>query len=109
MDDGTGMTDGERNLKIVVVGLGYVGLPLAMSLAAAGLAVTGFDIDPAKIAAIRAGRSYIEAVHGPALAAAVSSLSVAQAVVRASASAEAAAKAARVWVRMAWESLVWCV
>ena len=60
-----------RHARAGVIGLGYVGLPLAMSLAAAGLAVTGFDIDPAKIAAIRAGRSYIEAVHGPALAAAV--------------------------------------
>ena len=42
-----------------VLGLGYVGLPLALRFAEAGLKVIGFDIDPKKIAALRAGRSYI--------------------------------------------------
>jgi UDP-N-acetyl-D-glucosamine dehydrogenase len=42
-----------------VLGLGYVGLPLALRFAEAGLRVLGFDIDPKKIAALRAGRSYI--------------------------------------------------
>ncbi|HEY2773599.1 MAG TPA: nucleotide sugar dehydrogenase [Candidatus Binatia bacterium] len=42
-----------------VVGLGYVGLPLAVELAASGLKVTGLDVSQPKVDAIRAGRSYI--------------------------------------------------
>ncbi len=45
-----------------VIGLGYVGLPLAITLAKSGFNVTGFDVDPAKIRALDAGNSYIEAV-----------------------------------------------
>lgn len=56
-----------RTAKAGVIGLGYVGLPLAMSMAKAGFAVTGFDIDPSKITAIEAGQSYIEAVSSPVL------------------------------------------
>ncbi len=51
-----------RNAKAGVIGLGYVGLPLAMTIAHAGFKVVGFDIDPDKINAIEAGKSYIEAV-----------------------------------------------
>jgi UDP-N-acetyl-D-glucosamine dehydrogenase len=51
-----------RKAKAGVIGLGYVGLPLAMSIARAGFAVVGFDVDPAKITAVDAGESYIEAV-----------------------------------------------
>lgn len=50
-----------------VIGLGYVGLPLAIALARSGFQVTGFDIDPGKIVEIEAGRSYIEAVSADAL------------------------------------------
>jgi UDP-N-acetyl-D-glucosamine dehydrogenase len=42
-----------------VVGLGYVGLPLAVEFARAGLTVTGIDLDPRKVAEVSAGRSYI--------------------------------------------------
>ncbi|HEX4954125.1 MAG TPA: nucleotide sugar dehydrogenase [Thermoanaerobaculia bacterium] len=42
-----------------VVGLGYVGLPVALTFAEAGLAVLGFDIDGAKIDVLSAGGSYI--------------------------------------------------
>lgn len=45
--------------KIGVIGLGYVGLPLALAFARAGVKVIGFDIDPQKAASIQAGRSYI--------------------------------------------------
>lgn len=45
--------------KIGVVGLGYVGLPLAKVAAAAGFSVLGFDVDQSKIDALRQGRSYI--------------------------------------------------
>ncbi len=50
-----------RRARIGVIGLGYAGLPLALRFAECGFPVAGFDIDTAKIAAIRAGRS---PVHG---------------------------------------------
>ncbi|CZT35977.1 nucleotide sugar dehydrogenase [Rhizobium sp. 9140] len=52
----------DRTAHAGVIGLGYVGLPLAIAIARKGFTVTGFDIDPGKIVAIEAGRSYIEAV-----------------------------------------------
>ena len=57
-----------KSAKAGVIGLGYVGLPLAMTIARGGFKVVGFDIDPGKIAAIEAGRSYIEAVSDEVLA-----------------------------------------
>ncbi|WDZ79475.1 nucleotide sugar dehydrogenase (plasmid) [Ensifer adhaerens] len=53
--------------RVGVIGLGYVGLPLAIAAARAGFAVTGFDIDPTKIVALDAGTSYIAAVSDAAL------------------------------------------
>jgi UDP-N-acetyl-D-glucosamine dehydrogenase len=47
-------------MKIGIVGLGYVGLPLAVAFAEAGHEVIGLDADKRKIEAINAGRSYIE-------------------------------------------------
>ena len=51
-----------RDAKVGVIGLGYVGLPLAVEFARAGLDVTGFDVDAFKVAEINAGRSYIKDV-----------------------------------------------
>src|SRR5216684_473748 len=48
-----------RSARVGVIGLGYVGLPLAVEFARAGFTVTGFDVDGSKIAQINAGRSYI--------------------------------------------------
>ena len=48
-----------RRARTGVVGLGYVGLPLAVELAKAGFHATGIDLDDRKIAAINEGRSYI--------------------------------------------------
>src|SRR4026208_251187 len=48
-----------RRARTGVVGLGYVGLPLAVELAKAGFHATGIDLDARKIQAIREGRSYI--------------------------------------------------
>lgn len=45
---------------IVVMGLGYVGLPLAVELAKSGSPVTGYDPDEAKVAKVNAGESYID-------------------------------------------------
>jgi len=48
-----------RNARVGVIGLGYVGLPLAVEFARAGFTVTGFDVDDSKIAQINGGTSYI--------------------------------------------------
>ncbi len=55
-------------MKIGIVGLGYVGLPLAVAFAEAGNEVIGLDLDPAKVEALNAGRSYIEDVPDAVLA-----------------------------------------
>src|SRR6267378_1447833 len=52
-----------------VIGLGYVGLPLAVSFAEAGCEVVAVDVDPRKVDAIGAGESYIEDVPSANLAA----------------------------------------
>ncbi len=49
----------ERQLRVGVVGLGYVGLPLMMEFADAGFAVRGFDVDQNKIDQLNAGETYI--------------------------------------------------
>src|SRR5215203_5474730 len=49
----------KRTARTGVVGLGYVGLPLAVELAKAGFRTTGIDLDQRKIQAIGEGRSYI--------------------------------------------------
>lgn len=51
-----------RKAHVGVVGLGYVGLPLAVVLAEAGYRVTGVDTDPSKVEALAKGESYIEDV-----------------------------------------------
>lgn len=54
-----------KQVTIGIVGLGYVGYPLALTFAEARLRVIGFDIDPEKIASIQKGISYIKHVnHG---------------------------------------------
>lgn len=57
-----------REARVGVIGLGYVGLPLAMAAAQGGFTVTGFDTDPGKITAVEARKSYIEAVSDTVLA-----------------------------------------
>ena len=58
---------------IGIVGLGYVGLPLALGYAAKGYQALGFDIDQSKIDHLRAGRSYIKHIPGDQVAAASAS------------------------------------
>jgi UDP-N-acetyl-D-glucosamine dehydrogenase len=55
-------------MKIGIVGLGYVGLPLAVAFGEAGHEVLGLDVDPAKVEALNGGRSYVEDVPDTALA-----------------------------------------
>jgi len=49
----------DRSARVGVIGLGYVGLPLALLFEEAGFPVTGFDVDPAKPEALHRGESYI--------------------------------------------------
>jgi len=48
-----------RQARIGIVGMGYVGLPLALLFSEECFAITGFDIDPAKVEALNRGESYI--------------------------------------------------
>jgi UDP-N-acetyl-D-glucosamine dehydrogenase len=57
-----------REAQVCVIGLGYVGLPLAVEFAEAGFQVTGIDVDPRKVETVRAGRSHIEDVPSEAVA-----------------------------------------
>ncbi len=52
----------DRSARVGIIGVGYVGLPLAAVFGAAGLRVTGVDASAEKVAALNAGRSYIEDV-----------------------------------------------
>lgn len=54
-------------MKIAIVGLGYVGLPLALQFARSGVQVLGLDVDPDKIEKLNRGESYIGTVNSDAL------------------------------------------
>src|SRR4051812_415622 len=56
-------------MRIGIVGLGYVGLPLAVAFAESGCDVVGIDVDSGKTAALRAGRSHIEDIPDDRLSA----------------------------------------
>jgi UDP-N-acetyl-D-glucosamine dehydrogenase len=58
-------------VSVGVIGLGYVGLPLVVAFAEAGENVVAVDVDPRKVAAIKAGESYIEDVPSERLRAAL--------------------------------------
>ncbi len=49
--------------KVAIVGLGYVGLPLALQFARRGVEVLGLDVDLSKVEALNAGRSYIKHIE----------------------------------------------
>jgi UDP-N-acetyl-D-glucosamine dehydrogenase len=55
-------------MQIGIIGLGYVGLPLAVAFAESGCEVVGLDVDQSKVEALNAGRSYVEDVPSEALA-----------------------------------------
>ena len=59
--------------RIGVIGLGYVGVPLAMAAVESGFRVVGFDIDTARIAQINRGESFIRHLSSAKLSAAVNS------------------------------------
>ncbi|OLF08599.1 nucleotide sugar dehydrogenase [Actinophytocola xanthii] len=59
--------------RLVVVGQGYVGLPIAMRAVDVGFSVLGLDLDEWRVSALRAGRSYVEDVTPARLGAALAS------------------------------------
>jgi len=61
----------DRSAKLGVLGLGYVGLPLALEMAQNGFSVTGIDIDGRKVESVNAGISYILDVRDESLGPAV--------------------------------------
>jgi UDP-N-acetyl-D-glucosamine dehydrogenase len=54
--------------NIAIVGMGYVGLPLALQFARAGCRVVGLDIDPRKVESLNASQSYIRHVTAASIA-----------------------------------------
>ena len=61
----------DRAARIGVIGLGYVGLPLAEAFALAGFSVTGFDVDEVKPRLLNEGRSYLRHIAGERISAIV--------------------------------------
>lgn len=57
-----------RQALIGIIGMGYVGLPLAVAFGKSDYRIMGFDLDPAKVDAINGGRSYIKHIEGSAIA-----------------------------------------
>jgi UDP-N-acetyl-D-glucosamine dehydrogenase len=55
---------GGKNIKIGIIGCGYVGLPLALRFSDVGQRVTGFDLDKTKVDKLNAGQSYIQHIPG---------------------------------------------
>lgn len=64
-----------REAKVGVIGLGYVGLPLALSFCNRGFQVLGFDVDPDKVEDLNGGRSYIKHIPADGIADVISSQS----------------------------------
>ncbi len=63
----------DKSARLGVIGLGYVGLPLAVEFAEAGMHVVGFDISAEKVDGINAGRSHVKDVSSRSLGEVVSS------------------------------------
>ena len=65
--------NGSSSRKVVVVGQGYVGLPLAMRAVEVGYDVVGYDVDEGRVKRLASAESYVEDVHGDTLASALES------------------------------------
>jgi len=57
----------QRTARIGVIGLGYVGLPLARAFAEGGFPVLGFDVDPQKIELLKSNQSYLRHIPSSAI------------------------------------------
>jgi UDP-N-acetyl-D-glucosamine dehydrogenase len=58
----------DRKAAVAIIGMGYVGLPLALRFSEVGFRVLGVDIDPAKVERLNRGESYIEHIKPGAIA-----------------------------------------
>ena len=58
----------DRKFSVGIIGLGYVGLPLGLEFGEKRFKVVGFDLDPDKIVALNAGKSYIKHISGDRIA-----------------------------------------
>jgi UDP-N-acetyl-D-glucosamine dehydrogenase len=58
-----------RDARVTIIGMGYVGQPLAIAAHAKGFAVSGFDIDPERVAGLNDGRSSIRTIPNERIAA----------------------------------------
>src|SRR5688572_20931969 len=58
----------QKTARVGIVGLGYVGLPLAAEYAKAGYAVTGIDVMETKVSELNSGHSYVQDVPGDEVA-----------------------------------------
>ncbi len=58
----------QRQAAVGIIGMGYVGLPLAVEFGRQGFSVTGFEIDPSKVTALKKGKSHIIDVPSSAVA-----------------------------------------
>ena len=67
------MPQADESLDLVVIGLGYVGLPLAHEACRSGLRVTGLEIDPGLVSRLSAGRSHVDDLSDDDVAAMVAS------------------------------------
>jgi UDP-N-acetyl-D-glucosamine dehydrogenase len=56
-----------RSAKVGIIGMGYVGLPLALLFSGEKFPVTGFDVDKRKVEALTAGKSYIVRIEGESI------------------------------------------
>ncbi|MBL8681415.1 MAG: nucleotide sugar dehydrogenase [Myxococcales bacterium] len=56
-----------KDVHVVVIGIGYVGLPLVVEFARAGFRVTGYDLDKRKVDKLAVGESYIEDISSESL------------------------------------------
>lgn len=66
-----GREPAEAASKVAVIGLGYVGLPLAMKAVEVGYAVVGIDLDEKRVRSLNAGISYVDDISDEQLAAAM--------------------------------------
>ncbi|NQU58825.1 MAG: nucleotide sugar dehydrogenase, partial [Rhodospirillales bacterium] len=54
----------DMTARIGIIGMGYVGLPLALACVKSGFFTTGFDVDETKVKALVGGRSYLKHISG---------------------------------------------
>ena len=58
----------DRTAVVAVIGLGYVGLPLAVAFAEKGFPVVGIDVDDRKVVTLNCGESYVQDISSARLA-----------------------------------------